>query len=90
MYNKNSGSLPRNACVTCKIYLCVTTKKVLLPVRQTHRRIERQTDTGQSDSYVPLCFAGDTKMCQNDCQKTHTNLTLEWLQIQQQLIPVCF
>ena len=25
--------------------------------RQTHR----QTDVGQSDPYVPLCFAGDTK-----------------------------
>ena len=22
----------------------------------------RQTDAGQSDTYVPLCFAGDTKM----------------------------
>ena len=32
---------------------------------QTHRRTDRQmdgqTDAGQSDPYVPLCFAGDTK-----------------------------
>ena len=25
------------------------------------RQTDRQTDAGQSDSYVPLCFAGDTK-----------------------------
>ena len=36
----------------------VTTKKVWLPNRQT----DGQTDAGQSDPYVPLCFAGDTKM----------------------------
>ena len=37
---------------------------------QTHRRTDRQTDTqmdgqrdaGQSDPYVPLCFAGDTEI----------------------------
>ena len=32
---------------------------------QTHRQTLRQTDgqtyAGQSDPYVPLCFAGDTK-----------------------------
>ena len=27
----------------------------------TDRRTDRQTDAGQSDSYVSLCFAGDTK-----------------------------
>ena len=27
----------------------------------THKHTDRQTDTGQSDPYVPLCFAGDTK-----------------------------
>ena len=26
---------------------------------QTHRRMDRQTDAGQSDPYVPLCFPGD-------------------------------
>ena len=30
--------------------------------RQTDRRTDRQTDAGQSDPYVPLCFAGDTKI----------------------------
>ena len=25
------------------------------------RQMDRQTDAGQSDPYVPLCFAGDTK-----------------------------
>ena len=28
---------------------------------QTHGQTEGQTDAGQSDPYVPLCFAGDTK-----------------------------
>ena len=28
---------------------------------QTQRRTDRQTDAGQSDPYVPVCFAGDTK-----------------------------
>ena len=27
----------------------------------TTRQIHRQTDAGQNDPYVPLCFAGDTK-----------------------------
>ena len=40
--------------------VCVTTKKVWLPDRQTHRRTDGQTDAGQSDPYVPLCFVGDT------------------------------
>ena len=29
---------------------------------RTNRQTDRQTDAGQSDPYVPLCFAGDTKM----------------------------
>ena len=28
---------------------------------QTHRHTDRQTEAGQSDPYVPLCFPGDTK-----------------------------
>ena len=28
---------------------------------QTHTHTHGQTDAGQSDPYVPLCFAGDTK-----------------------------
>ena len=30
--------------------------------RQTDRQTDGQTDDGQSDPYVPLCFAGDTKI----------------------------
>ena len=30
--------------------------------RQTDGRTDRQTDNGQSDPYVSLCFAGDTKI----------------------------
>ena len=29
---------------------------------RTDRRTHTQTDTGQSDPYVPLCFAGNTKL----------------------------
>ena len=28
---------------------------------QTDTQTDTQTDDGQSDPYVPLCFAGDTK-----------------------------
>ena len=28
---------------------------------QTDRQTDRQTDVGQSNPYVPLCFAGDKK-----------------------------
>ena len=28
---------------------------------RTHTHTHTQTDAGQSDPYVPLCFAGDTK-----------------------------
>ena len=41
--NKNSGSIPRNACAVCKTWLCVTTKKVRLPDRQT-------------DKVIPMCW----------------------------------
>ena len=29
----------------------------------TTGQTDRQTDAGQSDPYVPLCFAGDTIIC---------------------------
>ena len=29
---------------------------------QTDKRTDRRTDDGQSDPYVSLCFAGDTKI----------------------------
>ena len=62
VWTKHSGSIPRNACVACETKLCVTTKKVWLPDRHTHRQTDGQTDAGQSDPYVPLCFTGDTKI----------------------------
>ena len=31
----------------------------------TDGQTDAQTDDGQSDWYVPLCFAGDTKTCAN-------------------------
>ena len=31
-------------------------------IGQTDTRTHTQTDAGQSDPYVPLCFAGDTKI----------------------------
>ena len=37
--------------------------------RQTHRQTDGQTNAGQSDLYVPLCFAGDTKQTRWECQK---------------------
>ena len=44
--------------------------------RQTGGRTDRQTDAGQSDPYVPLCFAGDTKMIQsaNKCHNLQEKL----------------
>ena len=47
---------------------------VWLP-RKCDYRTDRRTDTGQSDPYVPLCFAGTTKT-----QLFHTTL-LEYLDI---------
>ena len=47
----------------CRL-LSVTTKKVGLP--------DTQADAGQSDSYLPLCFAGDT-ITQDVCD--HVNNT---------------
>ena len=41
----------------------MTTKKVWLPDRRTDGRTDRHA--GQSDPYVPLCFAGNTKMHQH-------------------------
>ena len=30
-------------------------------IEQTNRQTDGETDAGQSEPYVPLCFAGDTK-----------------------------
>ena len=65
--NKHGGSIPRI------FFLRVSPAKhsyAWLPRKcdrhtdtdyQTDIRTDRQADAGQSDPYVPLCFAGDTK-----------------------------
>ena len=45
--------------------------------KTTHTHTYTQTDAGQSDTYVPLLFAGDTKRC----RKRIKNLTSEWNQM---------
>ena len=51
-------------------------------IGQTDARTHTQTDAGQSDPYVPLCFAGDTKMKldlfyvkTNSCNKCQVNIS---------------
>ena len=39
---------------------------------RTDRHTHTQTDAGQSDPYVPLCFAGDTKTDCSSLMKKHT------------------
>ena len=46
---------------------------------RTDGRTDGQTDAGQSDPYVPLCFAGDTKTLiptENSTQRRHQKLRL--------------
>ena len=38
--------------------------------RQTGKQIDGRTDAGQSDPYVPLCFAGDQKKESNFGRET--------------------
>ena len=45
---QNSGSIPKNACVACETALWVW---------QTDGQTDGQTEDGQSDPYVSLCFA---------------------------------
>ena len=64
---KHSGSIPRNALSPAKqCYAWPPRKCDYRTDRQTDRQTDiqtdGQTDAGQSDPYVPLCFAGDTKM----------------------------
>ena len=61
--HKNSGSFPRNARV----------RNIAMGVWQTDGRTDRQTEDGQSDPYVSLCFAGDTKTRHVFCE---TQMTL--------------
>ena len=39
---------------------------------QTDGQTDRQTDAGQSNAYLPLCFAGDTKMKKSCYSGTQT------------------
>ena len=55
------------------VFTSVTIKKVWLSDRQTHARTHTQTDAGQSDPYVPLCFA----MIENN---TKHSLTIGFIQ----------
>ena len=41
---------------------------------RTDRRTHTQTDAGQSDPYVPLCFADDTKTDCSSLMKKHTTV----------------
>ena len=52
----HNGSIPRNACVAWLPRKCDYHQTD----RQTDKLTDGQTDTGQSDPYVRLCFAGDT------------------------------
>ena len=53
---KHSGSIPRNAL--CRLQnIALRDYQESVTAGQTHRH----TDAGQSDLYVSLCFAGDTK-----------------------------
>ena len=52
-----NGSIPRNACVAHKFISKCDYQERVTPDR--HATV--QTDTGQIDPYVLLCFAGDIK-----------------------------
>ena len=62
---ENSGSIPRNACRLQNIALESVTCDVW------------QTDNGQSDPYVSLCFAGDTKTEPSKRKQQHQILVLQ-------------
>ena len=57
--NKHSGSIPKHSYKCMRDYQSVTTGQT---DRQTDGQTDGRTDAGQSDPYVPLCLAGDTKI----------------------------
>ena len=57
--HKNSGSILRNAFPLRNIAMRDYQESVTSG--QTDRQTDGQTDAGQSDTYVPLCFASYTK-----------------------------
>ena len=58
-----------HSCQTSDRYSLSNLEYTYVTTGQTHRRTDRRMDgqtdrqDGQSDLYVPLCFAGDTKSC---------------------------
>ena len=58
---------------------------------QTHRQTDRQTDPRQSDPYVPLCFAGDTKAMRDYHESVTTKQThgQRERQTPDKVIPMC-
>ena len=66
---ENSGSIPRNACGL------VSPAKHMRDYQESVT--DTQTDAGQSDPYVPLCFAATQKCApsqkEKDASKTYLN-----------------
>ena len=72
----------------------MTTKKVWLQDRQTHRLMDRQTDAGKSDPYMPLCFSGDTIKPEWSILKIHKPSVVALIvktsrQTTNKVIPIC-
>ena len=76
MYKQNSGSIPRNASVACE-----TQGMHVSPAKHNYVRLPRkcdgQTDAVQSYPYVPLCFAGDTKIWHHRIYMDEQKLTVK-------------
>ena len=73
-FNKHSGSIQRNACVACKTALCDYQESVTTGQTDTQR--DGQTDAGQSDPYVPLCFTGNFWQHSEECMCHLRNIVL--------------
>ena len=60
IFTKNSGSIPMNVCM-CRLWnIAMHEYQESVTTGRTDRQMNGQTkDAGQSDLYVPLCFAGD-------------------------------
>ena len=53
-------------CHMQTIHVAMSDYQESVTTGQTHGQTHGQTDAGQSDPYVPLCLAGDTKSGQTD------------------------
>ena len=49
-------------CMCCLQNIAMRDYQESMTTGQTDTGTDRQTDDGQSNLYVPLCFAGDTKI----------------------------